>query len=110
MSDPIDPLRGVGIGGNPTRRSGRDRRKAAEAEERADMSLPVPAGPVVTPEPETTPDAAFEAQLLGQDGQKRGLKGGKEVLEKARGAYLGTEYSGTADRRPSPGLIKKTEI
>jgi len=109
MSDPIDPLRGVGIGGHPARRSGRDRRKS-EAEARPDASFPVPVEPAVTPEPEVTPDAAFEAQLLGQGGQKRGLKGGKEVLEKARGAYLGAEYSGAADRRPKPGLVKKTEI
>jgi hypothetical protein len=47
---------------------------------------------------------------MGQGEQKRGLKGGKEVLNKARGAYLGTEYSGDADRRPPLGIIKKTEI
>jgi hypothetical protein len=54
--------------------------------------------------------AAFAAHLMGQPGQKRGLRGGQEVLDAARSTYLGTEYSGTADRRPKAGLIKKTEI
>ena len=110
MTDPIDPIRGA-RGPNPTRRSGRDRRQETEAAERADLSLPVPVdAPHAEPEPERTPDVAFEAQLLGQGGQKKGLKGGKEVLDHAREAYLGTEYSGAADRRPKPGLVKKTEI
>ena len=54
--------------------------------------------------------AAFAAHLMGQPGQKRGLRGGQEVLDAARSTYLGTEYSGEADRRPKAGLIKKTEI
>lgn len=54
--------------------------------------------------------AAFAAHLMGQPGQKRGLRGGQEVLDAARSTYLGTEYSGPADRRPKAGLIKKTEI
>jgi hypothetical protein len=54
--------------------------------------------------------ATFAAQLMGQSGQKRGLRGGQEVLDAARSTYLGTEYSGPADRRPKAGLIKKTEI
>jgi len=54
--------------------------------------------------------AAFAAQMLGQDGQKRGLRGGPETLEKARATYLGAEWSGSADRRPKAGRIAKTEI
>jgi hypothetical protein len=54
--------------------------------------------------------ATFAAHLMGQTGQKRGLRGGQEVLDAARSTYLGTEYSGPADRRPKAGLIKKTEI
>jgi hypothetical protein len=54
--------------------------------------------------------ATFAAHLMGQSGQKRGLRGGQEVLDAARSTYLGTEYSGPADRRPKAGLIKKTEI
>ena len=53
---------------------------------------------------------AFVAQVLGQPGQKKGLRGGPETLEKARSAYLETEWSGPADRRPARGKITKTEI
>jgi hypothetical protein len=54
--------------------------------------------------------APFAAQVLGQGGQKRGLRGGPETLDKARSTYLETEWSGLADRRPHPGRITKTEI
>jgi hypothetical protein len=54
--------------------------------------------------------ARFDAQLLGQDGAKRGLKGGPPVLDAARAAYLDAEYSGEADRRPPAGLIKVTKV
>lgn len=55
-------------------------------------------------------DAAFEAQLLGQPGAKRGLRGGQPVLDHARSAYLEAEYSGPSDRRPPSGVIAKKEI
>lgn len=45
-----------------------------------------------------------DAQLLGQDGEKRGLKGGGPVMDAAREAYLETEWSGEADRRLPAGL------
>jgi hypothetical protein len=55
-------------------------------------------------------NTVFDAQLIGQPGKKRGLRGGEEVLKQARSSYLETEYSGPSDRRPSKGLLKKTEI
>lgn len=54
--------------------------------------------------------ATFAAQVLGQEGQKRGLRGGPETLDKARSTYLGAEWSGPSDRRPRPGRVTKTEI
>ena len=61
--------------------------------------------------PPTRPSlAGVQAQLLGQPGQKRGLKGGKEVLEKARATYLEREFSGRYERRPRKGKITKTEV
>ena len=54
--------------------------------------------------------AEVQAHLLGQAGQKRGLKGGAEVLEKARSTYLEREFSGRFDRRPRKGRIAKTEV
>jgi hypothetical protein len=53
---------------------------------------------------------SYAAQLLGQDGQRRGLRGGAPVLDAARSAYLGAEYSGENDRRPLSGLIAKKAI
>ncbi len=52
----------------------------------------------------------FTAQLFGQVGQKRGLRGGTPVLDAARAAYLGAEYSGEQDRRPTPGLLKRAVV
>jgi hypothetical protein len=57
-----------------------------------------------------TSSAAFAAQLLGQPGAKRGLKGGAPVLEGARAAYLESEYLGKGERRTRKGVIAKTEI
>ncbi|HWQ88144.1 MAG TPA: hypothetical protein VN378_15880, partial [Brevundimonas sp.] len=65
------------------------------------------------PAPAPAPDAsaaAFAAQMLGQTGQRRGLKGGPPVLDAARSAYLGTEHSGAAERRPQPGKAKDTDV
>ena len=75
----------------------------------------VPVGPVETETPATsapapTADPAFSAQLMGQSGQKRGLKGGAPVLDAARSAYLGTEYSGSNERRPAAGKAKRTDV
>jgi hypothetical protein len=66
--------------------------------------------PAPPPPPRRGAFATFAAHIMGQTGQKRGLRGGQEVLDTARSTYLGTEYSGPADRRPRAGLIKKTEI
>ena len=74
----------------------------------------VPVGPGESASPASpaaaTADPAFSAQLMGQTGQKRGLKGGAPVLDAARSAYLGTEYSGSRERRPPVGKAKKTDI
>ena len=62
------------------------------------------------PAPERHPGgAAVHAHLLGE-GQRRGLKGGPEVLEKARSTYLNMEYAGPRDRRARKGRITKTEV
>ena len=114
---PIGPLEGPTV---QERREGdrreRDRRTArAEAEktgalvptgERVDHAAS-PAKPAVSP---TAPPALFAAQVIGQTGQKRGLKGGTPVLDAARSTYLGREYSGAKERRPPAGKTTKTEI
>ena len=79
-------------------------------------NLPVPVGQPYTPRREAGRSApqpkagAFDAQVIGQEGAKRGLKGGAPVLDAARAAYLEAEYSGGADRRPPAGLIMRSKI
>ena len=103
--------------------SGRDRREAARREnERRKVAAGrdlVPIGPVSEADPAAPalsdstpadPAAAFSAQLMGQTGQRRGLKGGPPVLDAARASYLGTEYSGEKERRPPAGLVRKTDV
>ena len=117
MTDEIRPVGASGPLNDPVvddRREGDRRRRAralvpteAETSDEADDPAASSAKPAVTPPP---PPAAFAAQVLGQSGQKRGLKGGVPVLDAARTTYLGREYSGRHDRRPSPGRARKTEI
>jgi len=111
-------VRPVGPVGERDRRSAQ-RREAERRAAAAGRQL-VPAGPVLdgTPDPASPADAtapadpaaAFSAQLMGQSGQRKGLKGGPPVLNSARASYLGNEYSGENDRRPPSGLVKKTDI
>jgi hypothetical protein len=110
MSSPIDPIRRTAR----TRRSERPVTDAPEdvQETFEDRSVPVVSGPAPAPEPERLAEGAsiFSAQLMGQDGQKRGLRGGPQVLDAARNTYNRVEYSGAADRRARKGGAAKTEI
>jgi len=95
MTDDIRPIGAAGPMNDPVvdergdkDRRRRERRRAralvppeAEAADQAADPAASPAKPAVTPPP---PPAAFAAQVLGQSGQKRGLKGGAPVLEAAR--------------------------
>lgn len=117
MSERIDPVRAVGDRRVWIRRDGdRDgaHASASEAPETScEPGLPVVAAPPAPEQPdprERSGFVAFVAQVLGQPGQKRGLRGGPETLERARSAYLETEWSGPADRRPARGKITKTEV
>jgi hypothetical protein len=99
----------------PDRRQAQRRDAAAQApSERRSL---VVSGPAVTqsqPDPpppaSATASAAFAAQLLGQPGAKRGLKGGVPVLNGARSAYLETEYLGKGERRLPKGVITRQDI
>jgi hypothetical protein len=115
VSDEVTPVAPVGR---------RDRRAAERrtAERRAGSASRglVPAAPAAEaaapparPAPPPAADAGgavFAAQLMGQSGQRRGLKGGPPVLDAARAAYLETRWSGPADRRPKPGRTEDTDI
>jgi hypothetical protein len=72
-----------------------------------------PAEPPARPAPTPASDAgatAFAAQMIGQEGQRRGLKGGPPVLDAARSTYLETRYSGADERRPRPGKAEDTDV
>lgn len=112
MNGPIDPIQRA----NAARRALPAPRDADRPEAEGDEDVTFVRDEQPAPPPPKSPGrgrgafATFAAHVMGQTGQKRGLRGGQEVLDNARSTYLGTEYSGPADRRPRAGLIKKTEI
>ncbi len=60
--------------------------------------------------PAPSRDQAFEAQLLGQGGHRRGLRGGQPVLDAARAAYLDAEWRGEDDRRLPAGTLRAISL
>lgn len=111
-----DEVRAVGQVERREDRRARDRRAAERRAASTSRDLvPVteaadaPARPAPVP-PSDGSAAVFAAQLIGQSGQRRGLKGGPPVLDAARSAYLGTKHSGAAERRPKPGATEDTDI
>jgi hypothetical protein len=44
----------------------------------------------------------LEAQILGQQSERRGLRGGPETLERAREAYDASDAAPEISRRPAP--------
>ena len=97
----------------PNRRAA-ERRAASASRALVPTDFPAEAAePPARPAPTTGADAsaaAFAAQMIGQSGQRRGLKGGPPVLDAARSSYLGTAYSGAAERRPKPGKASDTDV
>ncbi len=116
MTGPIDPIGRVGRI-NRVRRVSGARVEASDAPHHSsNRNLPVPivgaeeADPPPPPVSRAPTAAVFAAQLLGQDGQKRGLRGGPATLDTAKASYVRTEWSGQADRRSRTGRATKTEI
>jgi len=103
MSQPIDPIARAAKDRRSKERRQKDRRKASS-------SKAVVASAKAAKAEESAAAAAFAAQLIGQGGQKRGLRAGPPALEQARSAYLGAEWLGPNDRRARAGKITKTEI
>ncbi len=61
-------------------------------------------------EPHATKASAVDAQVAGQTGARRGLRGGAPVLNAARAAYLDAEWRGADDRRLPTGAIRKVTL
>jgi hypothetical protein len=110
MTTPIDPVQRPPRPRRAERSYVDDRGDAAEVDDGA--NLPVVVQPAPAPESGglISGAAGFSAQILGQDGQKRGLRGGPEILGNARTVYTRTEYSGAADRRAPKGGAAKTQV
>jgi hypothetical protein len=104
---------------DPLRRSPRIRRSRKTAAEIVDelegkaaapaANLPVPVTPARTIPPKTpvASTAAIEAQLIGE---RRGLKAGASLIDRAKVTYNKIEWSGSRDRRAPKGRSAKTEI
>jgi len=109
MSDPVAPITRPP---RPRRVGRRALLPALRAQSADEERAPDPsATPKNEPSPASPAEAAaFAAQLMGQGGQKRGLRGGPETLDHARHTYLETEWSGGADRRHARGRIAKREV
>jgi len=110
MSSSIDPIRRAAR----LRRAARtETERAPDAVEADRPGLPVPVdGPQTVPPRAEIPasGATFDAHLLGQDGQKRGLRAGPTAIDSASASYNRIEWSGAHDRRARKGRIAKTEI
>jgi hypothetical protein len=106
---PIDPIRRAARLSRAARAQAEDADAAAAA---ADTGLPVPVGaPRAAPPPEPPMGAgAFDAHLIGQQGEKRGLRAGPQAIDSAARSYNRTEWSGAKDRRARKGAITRTEI
>jgi hypothetical protein len=86
-----------------------------QVEGAAPANLPVPVGPAVTVartfrDDRSPGDSELNAQLMGQDGQRRGLRAGPSIFDIARAAYTRTEWSGAYDRRARKGRRARTEV
>ena len=83
-----------------------------EAAEPVVKNLPVAVGPVLGLSPRVdrrVGASELVAQLIGQDGERRGLRAGPALFERARTAYNGIEWSGAFDRRARKGRTARTE-
>jgi hypothetical protein len=116
MTDEVRPIAPVARRADRREADRRAAERRAASASRALVPVPLPdepAEPPARPAPTPTVDpgaAVFAAQMMGQTGQRRGLKGGPPVLGAARSAYLGAEHSGAAERRPVPGKARDTDV
>lgn len=111
MTSRIDPIRRSDLLRKATRpdpAASEDGTTEAEV-----VRLPVPIGRVERVEPRgerAGSGAAFAAQLIGQDGAKRGLRAGAELIPTAKSLYNRIEWSGAKDRRAAKGANARTKI
>lgn len=112
MMSRIDRVRRV----TQARRSARVEGEHVEETTGAEVvNLPVPVGPAGAYQRAPRRDfrqgdCEVAAQLLGQAGERRGLRAGPNLLDTARVAYNRVEWSGSYDRRARSGRRTRTDI
>lgn len=88
--------------------------RTQEARSAGASNLPVPVSPVEPPrsfrDERPRGYAEFAAQVIGQGGERRGLRAGASLLDHARHAYNRTEWSGSYDRRARKGRAAREDI
>jgi hypothetical protein len=109
MTNPVGPVDRISRPRRVARRAGVSGRRAGDQPPPGLPARIEPPPPEPAPPPPANP-TAYAAQVIGQGGQKRGLRGGPETIDKAKASYLEAEWSGPADRRIPRGRIAKTEI
>ena len=109
MTSPIDPIRKNALVRRTRNPHAADEPQGAETEDRQ-VPVVIEGSPAHTHASAAKGASVFAAQLMGQGGQKRGLRGGPETLGAAKSAYHQTEWSGGADRRARKGGVTKTDI
>ena len=85
-----------------------------EAFELVGVNLPVPVTPVQRTrtfrDERRHAGSEFATQLIGQDGERRGLRAGPPAFNAARAAYNSVEWSGPYDRRKPRGTLRRDVI
>ena len=106
----IDRIRHTAL----VRRANKAEDRVEEARAAGGVNLPAPVDPVIAPrsfKDETRRgQSELAAQLMGQIGERRGLRAGAPLLDTARDAYNRTEWSGSYDRRARKGRQTRTDI
>ena len=78
------------------------------------VNLPAPVGAVTGPrtfqDEHPRGESELAAHLMGQIGERRGLRAGPPLLDTARDAYNRVEWSGSYDRRARKGRSTRTDI
>ena len=106
MTGAIAPIRSI----RPVRRESPKAAAGPRSDAGATFSVSITVGPPNPPTSPSQPPANLDAHLAAQQARVRGLRGGQNVLDSARSAYLQTEFSGADDRRLQAGKITKTDV
>jgi len=97
-----------------TRRTTRTETDRQAPEPTGSRNLPVPVGPAMRVTPSASVamggESEFAAHVMGQDGQRRGLRAGPSFVEAASQAYNRVEWSGSWDRRARVGRRTSADI